>query len=332
MRLITCFLGLFVLLSSCSAKTENNVSSEQTVKTISIQRFDKDLSKYLQNTTAENQRELATKYKDFLPAFGRVTINNSDSYKSEFYSRLQKYFSNQMLNEIYKDALETFSDVTKYETELSVADDIIMQNLNGRKLPQLYMHVSGFKENVMVLDGLISLSTDRYLGMDYKYYNRFFEPYQLIQMQPKMISRDYLKAWLLSEKILPESEKKTLLSEMINEGKILYTLSRLLPEWNAGDLIGYTTDQLSWCEENEKNTWTQIVSQNHLYENNYLIIQKYINEAPYTSTLTSNSPGRVGAWVGWQIVKAYADKNNPSLSELLGMDYQQILKNSSYNP
>lgn len=331
MRLIASLFNIFILLSSCSGQSAKS-GDTQIVSSVEIQRFDKDLYAYLENATPEYQRTLSVKYKDFLPAFGRITINNSDSYKTEFYTRLRGYFSNPMLGDIYKDALTTFADITSYETELSNVDVIISQKMLGSRLPRLCMHVSGFKENVMVLDGLISLSVDKYLGTDYKYYKQFFESYQLIQMQPKMIVRDYVKAWLLSEKISSGDSKKTLLSEMIREGKVLYALSELLPEWSEEDLIAYTTDQMEWCRENEKKIWLQIVSQNHLYENNYLLIQKYINDAPYTSTLTVDSPGRVGGWLGWQIVKAYVSKNNVSLTDLFATDTQQILKQSSYNP
>lgn len=339
MNNILCFLFLFLALCSCSAKSSNDsipetpvTVTEQVPVTVNIQRFDKDLWSYLENPTPENMRFINSKYKEFLPAFGRITINNSDTFKPKFFDRLRQYFSNEMLSGIYKNTLDTFSDMTSYELELSVAEKLISENFSGKKLPLLSIHVSGFKENVMVLDGVISISGDKYLGKDYEAYQQFFDDYQRLQMEPGMITRDYLRAWLLSDNVMLVEEKKSLLTEMIQEGKVLYTLSQLLPSWAETELIGYTADNVKWCEENESKIWKAIVSQNHLYGQDYLMIQKYMNTANYTATLSTESPGRVGAWVGWQIVKAYVTKNATSPSGLLALDAQKILKGSGYNP
>jgi hypothetical protein len=288
------------------------------------------LHNYLQNPE-ENQKGLETLYGAFLPAFGRVTINNSDAYKPEFYVRLRNYFSNGMLSKIYLDELKTFEDVTPYERELSHAAEIVSVEFPDRKLPAMYLHVSGFKENVIILDGVISVSADKYLGVGYPAYRQFFEPYRLVQMQPELIVRDYLKAWLLSD-ILPAGKNPSLLDEMIREGKILHALSRFLPDWQPNDITGYTEEQEAWCKENEKNIWQTIVRSNHLYSQDYLLLGKYMNEAPYTATLAVQSPGRVGAWVGWRIVAKYAAKNNVLLEQLFALDSQALLKGSGYNP
>ena len=50
--------------------------------------------------------------------------------------------------------------------------------------------------------------------------------------------------------------------------------------------------------------------------------------------MPSNSPGKVGAWLGWQIVKAYMKENpNTTLKELIAIkDGQKILTGSKYKP
>ncbi|MFR9166895.1 MAG: hypothetical protein ACLVKO_12035 [Dysgonomonas sp.] len=337
MKNLIVLLSLFFLLQSCSGK--NTVSADQNdtvplqkvLVNVSIVRFDIDFSNYLKNPTKNNKDILESKYKDFLPAFGRITINNSDSYKNEFYLRLQRYFGNEMLSSIYNHSLEVFNDLNQYEKELSEADNFIAQNFNGKHLPALYMHVSGFKENVMVLNNIISISADKYLGEDFPLYKQFFENYQLIRMKPKLITRDYIKAWILSDLIQKENDK-TLLVDMINEGKTLYVLSQILQNWNEEDLIDYNANQLIWVKENESKIWKAVVQQNHLYEQNELIKSKYMNDAPYTATLTTDSPGRAGAWVGWQIVNSYMANNKILLADLFNIDAQTILKNSGYNP
>ncbi|MDR1809800.1 MAG: hypothetical protein LBR34_05270 [Prevotella sp.] len=317
-------------LTACSGQGKDSLALPQE-PAFKIRRFDRELHDYLQEP-AKHQKALEVHYSGFfLPAFGRVTINSSDVGKPEFFERLQKYFSNDMLSQIYLDELKTFEDVSLYERQLSQAAAVAASELPGSQLPAMCLHVSGFKENVIVGDNLISVSADKYLGKDYPVYRQFFEPYRLIQMQSNLITRDYLKAWLLSD-LLPPLKTPKLLDDMVREGKVLFALSRLLPDCPLPDLLGYTPEQETWCNSNEKQIWRTIVKSNHLYSSDYLLIGRYVNEAPYTATLGAQSPGRVGAWVGWRIVQAYASKNNVLLAQLFSEDAQKILKASDYNP
>ncbi len=188
-----------------------------------------------------------------------------------------------------------------------------------------------FKENIIIVDGLISISADKYLGSDYPAYFAFFQPHERQQMQPQMLVRDIVRAWLMSE-VVEEDKQPTLLSSMIEQGKLLYLLSQILPHLDEQTLMGYTPEQLEWCKTNEKRIWKTVVEGNQLFSKNHIVIGKYIEDAAYTSTMSKQSPGRTGAWTGWQIVKAYLDKNEINAADLLKTDAQTILKVAKYNP
>lgn len=325
------YLLAFIIISfvGCSGTIKKESDENLQIK-VSIIRFDKDAYKYLQQPNAVNESMLRETYPLLLPAFGRVAMDNSDP--NTFFASLRDYFSNPALMQIYKDALKIFDDVTKYEEELTKANSLIAEHLKGKKLPNFAMHVSGFRENVIILNNLISISTDKYLGSDYSAYTDFFKPYERQQMQPQYIVRDYLKAWLMSDIIKPDSEDNNLLSAMVNEGKVLYALSSFLPEEEANNIIGYTTSQMNWCKQNEKSTWVSIVKQDYLFSTDNMIITRFINDGASTMTISPNSPGRLGSWVGWQIVKQYAKKKDASLQEIIDSDAQTILKEAKYNP
>ncbi|MFV0418469.1 MAG: hypothetical protein ACK5KT_07040 [Dysgonomonas sp.] len=320
---------IIVSLISCSGtvKSDNpRVGKEK----VAIIRFDKDVYNYLQQPDSEKEVALKEKYPILLPAFGRIAMENSDA--ATFFPTLKEYFSHPMLMNIYKSAIMTFDDVAKYEDELSTANALIAEYFQGKKLPQLAMHVSGFRENVIIINNLISISSDKYLGSDYIAYQEFFQPYERQQMQAKYIVRDYLKAWLMSDIIKINAESENLLSAMITEGKVLYALSLLLPEYSAEDIIGYTIPQLSWCKQNEKSIWQKIVKQDYLYSADHMLITRLINDAPNSSNISKDAPGRIGCWTGLQIVTQYAKKQNASLEKIINTDVQTILKESKYNP
>jgi uncharacterized protein YjaZ len=98
--------------------------------------------------------------------------------------------------------------------------------------------------------------------------------------------------------------------------------------------IGYSSEQIEWCNRFEKDMWTYLIDEKLLFTTEHLDIKRYIDEAPFTTSFSKESPGRTGIWMGWQIVRDYM-KNNPdvSLQELMSLkNYQEILNLSKYNP
>lgn len=334
------FIFFFFSLSSfnsCAGNAQKpyNTAHVQDQGILKIQRFDKDFHNYLTDPTIEQYNYLQKTYPHFLKAFSVVTVNMQDDEfenKELFKQRFQSYFSNNVLSKIYDDALSVFSDLTLYENQLSDADKLIQTYLEGKTLPRLSIHVSGFKANTIVLDSLISISADKYMGKDYLGYKQFYEVYQTQQMQPDYIVRDFLKAWFMSE--YPElNVRKDLLSEIIYQGKILYAIGKVLPQWDEVDIVGYTPEQLQWCNDSVKKIWKITVDRNYLFNNDFLIIQKYMDEAPHTATISTDSPGRIGAWLGLQIVKNYVKNTDTDLQSVLSEnDNRKILKVAKYNP
>ena len=62
--------------------------------------------------------------------------------------------------------------------------------------------------------------------------------------------------------------------------------------------------------------------------------QKIVMPSPSTDLVFQESPGEVGNWVGWQIVKAYMRRApDTSLEKMLNLrDSQQFLEQAKYKP
>jgi len=329
------YLLAFIIISfiGCSGtlKSDNN-SGGLYQEEFPVLRFDKEMYEYLIAPDSQKEAVLKKNYPLLLRAMGRVTINNGDL--ESVIPSLKEYFSDLSLMKLYKDELSTFADLAHYTKELAAAQLLVEKNFSGKKLPQLSLHVSGYRENVIILQDMISVSADKYLGSEYSGYKNYFQSYERQQMQPQYLVRDFLKAWLLSDNIIvPANEEgRNLVMAMVDEGKILYTLSLLLPERNEEDIIGYTPSQLEWCRNNEKKIWGTIVKQNHLYSTDHMLIMRYVNDASATVPVGPDFPGRVGAWIGLKMIEKYVSKTGASLGQILNTDPQTILKDSKYNP
>src|SRR5690606_7722974 len=124
-----------------------------------------------------------------------------------------------------------------------------------------------------------------------------------------------------------------LLQHMIYHGKVLYTMDQVLPAVPDSLKIGYTAQQQEWANYFEPDIWAWFLQENLLYEADYNRIQKYLGEAPFTPELgeRNESAPKLGAFIGWKIVRAYMARNKEKpLLDLLATDAQEILDESRY--
>jgi uncharacterized protein YjaZ len=48
--------------------------------------------------------------------------------------------------------------------------------------------------------------------------------------------------------------------------------------------------------------------------------------------IDNESPGRVGQWIGWQIVRSFMENNKVSMQEMIKMDAKELFEKSKYKP
>ena len=144
--------------------------------------------------------------------------------------------------------------------------------------------------------------------------------------------RDILTGWLSAEFAF-RPQKNDLISSMIYQGKITYLLRKILPDYEFGWVIGFSGEQLEWCENNESRIWGFLIENDYLFSTQQKLILKYLNDAPYTSGMPVESPGRAVVWTGERIVEEYMKKAKITLPELMKeQDYHKILRVAAYRP
>jgi len=127
-----------------------------------------------------------------------------------------------------------------------------------------------------------------------------------------------------------------LLDEMIYFGKILYFKDKVIPFISENERISYTEEQLNWAKHNESSIWSYFVERELLFSTQAKLPSRFINPAPfskfYLEAIDGESPGKIGQYIGWQIVKAYMEHNDTSLKALLIMDAEDIFNKSKFKP
>jgi uncharacterized protein YjaZ len=186
-------------------------------------------------------------------------------------------------------------------------------------------------QNVLVADSLLSLSADKYMGIEYPLYKAFFNQPQRNKMQKELVAADYLAGWLMSEFPFTGNEQQ-LLDRMVYEGKIKQLVLEALPGIKMETLMGYTQQDADWWQKNESVLWKYIVEHKQLNTADRITTARYFEDA-HNNFPVIGAPANTGTWLGWQIVKAYQNKSKATPQQLMQVtDPNEILRVSEYKP
>jgi hypothetical protein len=235
---------------------------------------------------------------------------------------------------------KTFPSLEKQQLELNQAFRYIKYYYPKQKFPRLISFISGFAVQTPIGNDYIGIGLDMFLGVNgdrfYPALRQSIPQYISRRFSPENISPRVIEAFVREEMFLENDADRTLISKMVYNGKILYFMDSVLPAVPDILKIGYSTEQLRWCTENEAGIWAYFLENELLFESDYMEIQRYLAEAPFTPGLGENSSSapKLGVWTGWQIVKQYMERNpDISLQQLmLEKDAQKILTGSKYKP
>ena len=320
LKKIIAFLLISYIFISC--KDNKNITNEtdnitvETINDFEIERFDRIFF----TSKPQDLQNLKVKYPFFFPPGNADTVWTNK-------------MNNKLLKELYNEVEIKYQNDNNLKDDLSKMFALINKNfkLNTPRVITLISEVDTDAKAIYT-DSLIIISLDCYLGSKHKYYVDFPE-YQRQNFEQHQILPDLITNFI--ERRAPYPQDKSLLSQMIYYGKELYAKDVLLPFVEEHHKIGYTAQQLQWCKENEYQMWSFFIDENLLFDTNPKQVQRFITPAPFSKfylDIDNQSPGRVGQWIGWQIVKSYMKNHNISLSELLSLDEKKIFENSNYKP
>ena len=242
-----------------------------------------------------------------------------DSLLKEVKSEVANHFPSD--ENIAKDLLPFFQYAKYYFPEES----------DHKKVITLVSEVD-ISSKAVYKDSIVFLALDTYLGEQHKYYVDF-PSYMRTAFEPRMLLPDLAESFVIQK--MEMSSDRTFVGRMIHQGKILYVKEQLLPFIPVQDIIGYSENQLKWAEVNEEMIWKYFLDNKMLFDTDAKLTQRFISTAPFSKfylEIDNESPGQVGAWIGWQIVSTYMRNNNVTLQELLNKSEKQIFEESKYKP
>ncbi len=318
MRKILALCVLVSVLNSC--KKEVNFNLKVDVSNIdvnlTVDRFDVDFYTMKSNGLVETKKKYPFLFPQEPDSVWINKINNTD--ERELYNETQKIYKN--VDGLTSDLTSLFKYLKYYNPKFKSPRVITMlTNID-------------YDNRIVYADSLLFISLDAYLGKEHEFYNDY--PAYIKQNNDKgHIIVDVAKS-IINTQMFPVRQRN-FIDKMIEKGKRMYLLDAYLPMVSDMQKIGYSRTKFDWAKSNEEEIWKYFIEKDMLYSTSKELDRRFLDIAPFSKFYLdgdSQSPGRIGEFIGWQIVRSYMQKNDVSLQELLQEKEEDIFKKSKYKP
>ncbi len=310
---------VFLIFVSCDEeyKTPEEISSIDMQ--VSVKRFDKEFYEVKGNSF----QNLANKY----PFFVNRNVNNIDSLW--FVKR-----NDSIEVEVLEETLNVFPDLVKEEEELALLFKHVKFYLPQFVKPETIALTTmvDYRNRILLKNNILLIGLDCYLGADHKFYEG------MSKFISKNFSRDQIVsdvAGLYAKQYIPVGRPRVFRDIMIAYGKQLYLKDLFIPFKSEASRIGFTEDELLWAKNNESQIWSYFLEKELFDSTDPSLSKRFINPAPFSKfylELDNESPGMLGRYLGWQIVRSYMEKNDVSLSDLAKISGEELFSKSKYKP
>lgn len=339
-----------IILCFASCNENKNIPDVSDIRiNLTIQHFDQDLFAIDTNNVKAGIVTLQQKYPTLSPAFFEnilglpvdSLLSGQAAHASAFKMFLRDY------RPLKDSADKLFGDFTKSSAEIQKGLQFVKYYFPQYKSPQkiytligpidaLFETSFGAHGDIITEDGL-GVALQFHMGDNFSFYQSSqgqaqFPEYIRRRLTPETIPVNAMKN-IVDDMFPDKSSGRPLIEQIVEKGKRLYLVDRFLPKTPGHLKIGYSEKQLEACYENEAVIWNLFV-QNYLLNNaEQNMIKNYIGDSPKTQELGEDSPGNIGAFCGWQIVKKFMDKNpDVKPGALMKMDSREVYSSSKYRP
>lgn len=331
------FITTLLLLAACGNRRNVPDLSHISLK-LEIARFDQEFFQLDTNQLTTGLAELAKKEPSFYNDYMNYILGVSGSPNDSATLQVTRFFL-RSYRSIYDSLQPVYQNTKNLHKELEQAYRLVKYYFPSYNPGKIWFHLGPFDApGIAAVQGGMAIGLQQFAGAQFSVYQspqvqELFPSYLSRRFSPEYILPNTVKA--IAEDIFPyQAAGQPLLEQMVEKGKYWYLADLFLPDTPDTLKTGYTSEQLDWCQENEGLIWSHLLRSEELQSLNPVVIQNYMGEGPFTQGLSQeNSPGNMGSWIGWQIVKKYA-KKFPDLKpeQIMRASAAEIVEKARYKP
>ncbi|RAW03215.1 gliding motility lipoprotein GldB [Pseudochryseolinea flava] len=325
------FISIAALHIGCNSKDENECAPQPSVTPLTI-----EFEQFEDTIAAIQSKEQLVSFLTRQPLIRDFMLRRGEyPGDSVFINTLYKRFSSNAFDSLLIETKRIHGDLSTLKAQFNQAFSNFKHYYPDFNPPKVKTMISGLLDTDMIVsDSVIIVSLDFFLGKEGKYRPRVYD-YQLAKYDPEDIVASLMLVYGIDTRFNATDVKdKTVLAEMISYGKAFAFAKHMLPCVPDSTFIWYTPQEMAGSKNNQDLIWARFVQDEILFSTSNEDKRNYLGERPITTQVGEKCPGRIGLFIGWQIVKAYMDSHpEMTLQQLMQVgDAQKLFKDSHYKP
>ena len=330
---------LFLILFACKNSRIDEKVPEVKIPEIKFLPLHKDLFSIDTNRLAQETSRMQKIYGSFYNRYVTSIVNNGGLTDITYAESLKRFVGDSTMRDVARscDSVFTPDRITDLQEDLTEAFRRIKSFVPDSFIPEQFVGMmTGFQYHIVNIDSTLGAGLEFYLGKNAVYYSLLQPPipeYKKRIMTPDYLVRDMVYGWIRF-KFDNNQPASNLLQVMLHEGKMMYLTKAAIPDMEDSVLLGYTGNQMEYCERFEKDLWRYFSEKNRLYVNDMKELMAYTSDGPFTAAISKECPPFIAGYVGYKIIYSYME-TNPEVTFAAMMadkDFQRILSKAKYKP
>ena len=219
------YIFLFLVMTTCLGcqwhlRPSEEVKSDEGIV---IERFDRSERLYLSTGDFAALQQMKTSYPVQTRTLIEDVLKLGQVNEPDINTRFLVFFQDSTLQTLISDVDVQYTDIEDLNTQLNKAFARLAKLIPGIQLPLVYTQIGSLDQSIVVGDGQLGISLDKYLGSDYPLYLRFgYTEEQRAMMTRHFIVPDCLGFYLLS--LFPATDG----DEYSHIAKIQYVVNQIM--------------------------------------------------------------------------------------------------------
>lgn len=219
---------LILMLQSCEFKLKPFDIMEGEKQGVEVCRYDRLESQYLTTSDFSALQQMNTDYPIETRTLIEDMLRLGEIDDPEISNKFLTFYQDSVLQTLISDAESQYANIDDINSLFNKAFRNLNKYIPNIRIPKIYMQIGALDQSIIIGNGTIGISIDKYLGEDYPLYRKYYPESQRKSMNRQNIVPDALCFYLMSLYPMHDFEKRPQMERDLHVGKIMWLTNKAM--------------------------------------------------------------------------------------------------------
>lgn len=193
---------------------------------IEVRRYDRLESRYLTTGDFSALQQMNIDYPIETRTLVEKMLHVGEVSDPDISTRFLRFYQDSTLQALIADAEAEYANMDDINRQFRIAFDNLADMLPGLPLPKIYAQIGALDQSIVIGEQLIGISLDKYMGVDYPLYQRFYTLDQRRSMTRGYVVPDALLFYIVSLYPMDNYDHRRQIEKDLHMGKVMWIVNK----------------------------------------------------------------------------------------------------------